>query len=205
MNINLRALGHEIEKALAGRSQSWLARKSGVGQSTISRLIRGKAKPTPETLEALAIALELEPSRFMKLAGIPLPIISDNNIDPAIAYIARRLVDLPSTYREFAIDALGAQLDVIYDLYEQHKQATEALESQLRAMSQLETEERNGSSAQVDDKEPEERSAVDISVPEMIPEAEELIQRLAGLPESHQRDITVVLRGVFELIEETTR
>lgn len=126
----MNQLGNEIIKVLDGRSQYWLARESGVGQSTISRLVRGKGKPTPETLEALARALGIDPSVFMELAGIPQRLIS-NDVDPSVAYIARRMSDLPEIYRELAIDAVGAQLDVIYTLAENHAQTIKALEDKL--------------------------------------------------------------------------
>ena len=116
MNTEMRKLGREIEKALAGRSQSWLARKSGVGQPTISRLIRGQVKPTPKTLEALANALGLDPLRFMKLAGIPLP-LSSEELDPATMHIAQRIAKLPAIPRELAINTIGNMLDAIYQLY----------------------------------------------------------------------------------------
>ncbi|MGB0385813.1 MAG: helix-turn-helix domain-containing protein [Ardenticatenaceae bacterium] len=104
---------------LNGRSQTWLASESGVGQSTISRLIRGKAKPNPKTLEALAKALGANPLHFMKLAGLP---VTSDQLDPEIAYIARRLGSLPSHLQESAISALGAQIDAFYDVWEREKQ-----------------------------------------------------------------------------------
>lgn len=112
---DLQKLGNLIAERLGGRSQSWLSRQSGVDQSTISRLIRGKNIPTPETLEAIGRVLGLEPVYLMKLAGIPLPRYGEQ-LDPSAAYIARRLTELPKDIRDDAIDALSTQLDVIYRL-----------------------------------------------------------------------------------------
>ena len=114
MNDNMKALGKKIEQALEGRSQSWLARQSGVGQSTVSRLIRGQIRtsPDPETIKAIANALGQDSSHFMTLAGIPLPTPS-SQLDPAALHIAERISSLPNQQRKEAVKAMGSVLDAI--------------------------------------------------------------------------------------------
>lgn len=124
---DLRALGREIEKGLGNRSQSWLARESGIGQSTISRLIRGKARPNPDTLEALASALGVDSLYFMKLAGLP---VATNRLDPTIVYVAQRLNTLPSHLREGAVSVLLAQIDAFHEVWKREKNLLEELEKE---------------------------------------------------------------------------
>lgn len=101
-------LSKEIKRLLGDRTQDWLAVASGVGQSTISRLLRGVYTPDPKTLERLAPALGVDPARLMALAGFP---VSTKNLDPHAAYIAARLSELPSEVRDYAIDAVSAVVD----------------------------------------------------------------------------------------------
>lgn len=108
---SLRKLGREIDRLLNGRSQRWLEEQSGITQATVSRLIHGKHRPSPETLEALARPLGVAPVYLFRLAGLSIPA---GQYDPEAAYIAQRLTALPLELRKEAIDALSIQLDTIY-------------------------------------------------------------------------------------------
>lgn len=103
-------LRREIRKLLDGRSQEWLARRSHVGQSTISRLMHGKHQPEPETLIAIAGALDVDPIYLMRLAGIPLPPPATERHE-TVEYIARRLDELPASVQEYAIAACATIAD----------------------------------------------------------------------------------------------
>lgn len=106
--MELLALGNAIKEALAGRSQVWLSQQSGVDQSTISRILNAKVDPTPETLEALARPLGVDPAYLMRLAGFPVP---EGKYDPEISYIAQELTALPPDLRERAVDAVSGVVD----------------------------------------------------------------------------------------------
>lgn len=52
--------GDAIRRARHDRSQTWLARKVGCDQTTISRIERGVYRLTPELMVGLAAALDCE-------------------------------------------------------------------------------------------------------------------------------------------------
>ena len=108
-------LGNEIEKHLKrlGWSQRRLARESGIGSSTISKLMRDEHRGTPETIDAIAKALGVDSLHLMNLAGMPVP---TENGDPRIDYIAQQLGQLPMPIRELAIDAVRGQIKAFYSL-----------------------------------------------------------------------------------------
>lgn len=118
MSNNLTPLGQEINKYLksAGWTQQDLADHSGITRSAISKLMRGKTKPKPETIDALANALGLDPVLLMRLAGIPLP-PKDEALHPAALYIAQQLTKLPSVPQEQTISAIQSMIDAIYTAY----------------------------------------------------------------------------------------
>ena len=74
MDNYLTPLGKEIQQNLTwlNWSQRELALRSNVARSAISRLMRGKAKPTPETIDAIAKTLNLEPLHLLR-PPCPLP------------------------------------------------------------------------------------------------------------------------------------
>jgi transcriptional regulator with XRE-family HTH domain len=135
---NLKALGEFLDKRIKekGWSRNEAARRSKISSSGLSTLLRGLTKPRAETLKALADALDLEEWRLLHLAGM-LDQIPTGSLDQSAAYIAKRLTDLPPDFREYAIDALAAQLDAMYDFYEAHKKVTQRYEDQLRGLSLL--------------------------------------------------------------------
>jgi transcriptional regulator with XRE-family HTH domain len=108
-------LGIEIQKHL--KSLSWsqreLARKSGITAGTISKIMRGEHRATPDTITAIAKVLGLDPLFLMNVAGIPIPLgISD----PAIDYIVQQLSKLPKLKRVVATQALRSQVDAFHFL-----------------------------------------------------------------------------------------
>lgn len=54
-----------IKKELAGRSNYWLSKKSGISQSALSRLMAGQFNPALVTIIAIARALEVRPEDLM--------------------------------------------------------------------------------------------------------------------------------------------
>ncbi len=112
-------LGKEIRKHLerAGWSQRTLAINAEITHSAISKIIRGKTKPTPETVDAIGRALNVDPTHLMRLAGIPLPAEKIKR-DPSVEFIAQRLDELPKKVRKQAVAAVGAQIDAIDAIYQ---------------------------------------------------------------------------------------
>lgn len=96
---NLRTLMRD-----QGVKQVELARRSGVGKSTVSRILRGEVAPTTQTLEPLATALGVT-SAFL-LAGKREDVESraSNSESPAVANVSR----LVNCYA--ACDAVGRKL-----------------------------------------------------------------------------------------------
>lgn len=141
---SLKALGEFLDKRIKakGWSRNETARRAKISSSGLSTLLRGLTKPRAETLKALAEALDIEEYRLLYLAGM-LDYIPTSNLDQSAAYIARRLTDLPPNYREVAIDAIAAQLDAFYDLYESH-------EKQLRDLSLLTQEQTSNNDSHID-------------------------------------------------------
>ncbi|MGB0385522.1 MAG: helix-turn-helix domain-containing protein [Ardenticatenaceae bacterium] len=111
-------LGQEINELLGSRSQLWLAEQAGIRQASVSRIIHGKQRPTPSTLEAIAQVLGVDPLHLMRLAGVPLP-PATNDRDPSVEYIAQRLDKFPEATRKKAIHAVSSVLDAIYDMTQQ--------------------------------------------------------------------------------------
>jgi transcriptional regulator with XRE-family HTH domain len=111
-------LGEEINKYLKklNWSQQELASHSQVARSAISRLMRGKTKPTLETINAIADALSIDASPLIELAGIPLP-PQNETLDPAALYIAQQLTKLPPLPRAQAINGIQSMVDSIMTVY----------------------------------------------------------------------------------------
>ena len=125
----MNTLGQFLQKRIEERgwSNREAARQAGISSGAISTLLRGIKKPRPETLRALADALDIEELRLLYLAGM-LNEIPTGELVKEAAYIARRITNLPPRYRQIAIDAVAAQLDAIYSLYEEHTGITTQLE-----------------------------------------------------------------------------
>jgi transcriptional regulator with XRE-family HTH domain len=113
-------LGNEIQKYLdrLSWSQRKLARESDIGSSTISKIMRGEHRGTPDTITAIAKVLGLDPLFLMKTAGIPIPLEISN---PAIDYIAQQLEKLPEPARGLAIKTVRGQVDAFHSLTNQRK------------------------------------------------------------------------------------
>ena len=139
MNQSNAALAAEIRRVLGDRSQSWLAERAGVGQATVSRLLRGVYTPAPETLQAIGRALGIDHIHLMRLAGVPLPPPTDE-LDPEAVYIARRITELPGDIRAEAIDAIAAQVDAFHNITALYELA-QRLTPELLAEAEREIEE----------------------------------------------------------------
>lgn len=63
--------------SLRGMKASELARRSGLNKGIISRYLRGKAKPKPDSVDALAIALGVSPTWLLGY---------DTNTPPTISF-----------------------------------------------------------------------------------------------------------------------
>ncbi|MGB0385525.1 MAG: helix-turn-helix domain-containing protein [Ardenticatenaceae bacterium] len=116
-NTELTHFGRELQKYLERRgwSRRRLAEEAGVDVSTVSRMMRGIQQPTHKTVQLIADALEVDPFHLKRIAGLRVqqPRKARN---PSVEYLAQRLDDLPPEIQEQAIEALGAQLDVIYNI-----------------------------------------------------------------------------------------
>jgi transcriptional regulator with XRE-family HTH domain len=81
--------GHMLK---AGINQSELAKRAGVNQTVISRLLSGKAKPSPDTLRSLARVFRLPLNQVYEAAGL---LRSDSKINKTIEQIDSMAADLP--------------------------------------------------------------------------------------------------------------
>lgn len=54
-----------VKKELGSRSNYWLAKESKLSESTLSRVMSGGSSPSLETVEAVAIALEVTPASLI--------------------------------------------------------------------------------------------------------------------------------------------
>lgn len=146
---SLSPLGKELQKHLKrlGWSQRTLASYANITHGTISKLIRGQTKPTPETLNAIGRALGVDPTHLMRLAGIPLP-TSKTKRHPSVEYIAQRLDELPPDIQERAVEALGTQLDLICDMYLENQRLLIVISAEKldRQENSGETEEKSSTS-----------------------------------------------------------
>lgn len=113
-------LGNEIKRLLdmRGWSQRTLASNANIGQSTVSKIIRGETGTTPTTINAIANALEVSPMRLMQIAGIPLPVIKQEERTSSVEYLARRLDALPIPLQKKAFDIINPQIDLLYEMGE---------------------------------------------------------------------------------------
>lgn len=121
---NYTQLGREIYHHLQRMewSQRELARRTGISSSNISKMVRGKHRPTPETLEIIGNALGVDHVHLMRLSGIPLPKDKEER-DPAIEHIAQRLESLPPQAQGPALHFIGSQIDALEAMYSEAKPA----------------------------------------------------------------------------------
>lgn len=91
----MSALANYIRQKIAGRgwNQGQLARAAQIRASTLSNILNKKSIPRPETLIAIAHALDIEPPVLTALAGYPV----DSALDPdvQVIHLARRLEAAP--------------------------------------------------------------------------------------------------------------
>ena len=92
-----------------GWSQADLSRESGLHRAIISKIILGSSKPSPETLESLARALNLPPAQVFQAAGI-LP--KDPDSDPLVEEGLHILQQLEGEEKEDALRYLRLRRQV---------------------------------------------------------------------------------------------
>ncbi len=65
--MEITPIGKRIEDLLEsmGKSQGWLAEKSGLQRSTIGRIVKGTRSPTPQTLAEIAPVLGVEVAQLV--------------------------------------------------------------------------------------------------------------------------------------------
>lgn len=68
-----------------------LARASGKAPAVISRVLNGDRKPEPETLIAIARALNLPPEQVFRAAGLLPPVSPDTEYAEQILHLLRQL------------------------------------------------------------------------------------------------------------------
>ncbi len=78
-------------------NQSDLARAVRIDQAAVSRLVSGKAQPSPDTLNSLARVFELPPIVVFRAAGL-LP--NDPDVDEEIEQILHEVDKLPKADQE---------------------------------------------------------------------------------------------------------
>jgi transcriptional regulator with XRE-family HTH domain len=112
MNASATELRSYIQQYLDRRGWTMrrLAEEAGISHSTVSRLMRGEIESSPETLAAIAKVMGVDAAFLMRLAGVPLPTPAKDR-HPTAEYISQRLDDLPSYYRELAIEAVAGVVD----------------------------------------------------------------------------------------------
>lgn len=113
VRADLETLGRVISDTLHARGWSirTLAMYAEISSSTASALTRGKYVPAPETLRAVAHALELDEAYLLRLAG-HLEETPQGLNDPSVIALAYRLEDLPPSMRQRAIQAMDAMIEM---------------------------------------------------------------------------------------------
>ncbi len=110
-------LAQVLQRELAKRDWSGrtLAKEARVSQTAIARALREENTPGPETIRKIACALEVDETYSLRLAGHveAEPLIQ---LDPAAAYIARRISALPPKTRKKAVNAVGSVVDAFWDM-----------------------------------------------------------------------------------------
>jgi transcriptional regulator with XRE-family HTH domain len=109
------SLGMEVSRLLRtkGQTQEWLAEAVAMRQASISRIIKGKQKPSERTIEKIADALQVDAWHLKALLGYKVP---TRQWHPSIHYIAERMEALPPEVQEEAIEAVGGVVDALYNV-----------------------------------------------------------------------------------------
>lgn len=88
-------------------TQSELARRAGITQGTISRVLTGERQPGPDFINAISKAMRLDPAVVFAQAGM-LPIATGK--DASIEALATRLAKLTTHDREVIVSVF---LDIV--------------------------------------------------------------------------------------------
>ena len=112
-------LGNLIRESLRRNrlSQNELARRVGIASSSLTRIVRGEQQPNHEIVVKIAEALGEDIGAFTQAAGFTLIEATGEEDSSGVAYLVRRLRELPKELRDETVDALGAQVDIVYRLY----------------------------------------------------------------------------------------
>lgn len=95
------------------RNQAWLAEKTGLERSTISRIIKGERSAAPDTLQTLAVALALTPAELVAGTDAEARLAAVSSVVPRATYDAvvktlldyeGRIADLERRLRHFDAD-----------------------------------------------------------------------------------------------------
>ena len=104
-------------------TQTALAKKAGVGQSTLGRILRGEVSPTLRTLTAVATALGTTPGVLLEAASGRIPLLSwlavgvfSQGIDLNQPRVAARWLTCPTQCgpRTFALQVAGQSMEPRY-------------------------------------------------------------------------------------------
>lgn len=96
LHVAARSAGYDLDQPRSGATKE-IASRSGIPQSTVSRIFSGEMIPKPSTLQALADTLHLDVVDLLVVAGLISP-RSDRPTPPALATHtaedAARLLDI---------------------------------------------------------------------------------------------------------------
>lgn len=108
-------VGRYLREFKGGESIRSVARRAGVSHSVFADLLAGKSMPKASTLKKIGKALECNETTLLRLAGY-LEEAPHSISDPRAIYLAQQLDKLPKEVREPTIQAMEAQVRVIYEL-----------------------------------------------------------------------------------------
>ncbi len=96
--------------AASGLSLRALARAAGVSHSSVSRLLRGRARPTPGLLLALAGPLHCPPALLLHAAGLARPPVGDGDGPTAPHPLSVPSAEPWDSLRAFGLEPVPAEL-----------------------------------------------------------------------------------------------
>ena len=114
-DTHINEVGRYLKEFKGGESIRSVARRAGVSHSVFADLLAGKSMPKASTLKKIGKALECNETTLLRLAGY-LEEAPHSIRDPRAIYLAQQLDKLPKEVREPTIQAMEAQVKVIYKL-----------------------------------------------------------------------------------------
>lgn len=121
---------HAILEVRPECTQAWLAEKTGLERSTISRLVKGDRSPTLETAQAIAVALDVPVVELLKGTEAEAKLAEVSNVIPRGTYdsVVKTLLDY-----EGRISDLQGQLRHIAEALKREQEQTRTLRESLLA------------------------------------------------------------------------